>query len=167
MLGSEVHVEQFWQIKTNNHRDVNWSVLQWGGKVFESIHSFTPSQFNPYHKTIGEIMKPNFGASSLSCSANDNRSLLTKQRICIASPGDYDNNTQMIVKPKAPSYLSTLSRNPVNEQVIITNEQINRWIETECPWLTSWMLTSSPEIILSNLMIACLLCHNQNVTLDF
>ena len=29
------------------------------------------------------------------------------------------------------------------------------------------MLTSGPELSSSNLIIACLLCHNQNLTLNF
>ena len=33
--------------------------------------------------------------------------------------------------------------------------------KNECLWLTIWMLTSGPELSSSNLIIACLLCHNQ------
>ena len=39
--------------------------------------------------------------------------------------------------------------------------------ETEYLGLTSQMLTSGPESSSSNLIIACLLCHIQNLTLDF
>ena len=38
--------------------------------------------------------------------------------------------------------------------------------ETEYLGLTSRMLTSDPELISSNLIIACVLCHIQNLTLD-
>ena len=39
--------------------------------------------------------------------------------------------------------------------------------EIECLWLTIQMLASDPELSSSNLNIACLLCHNKNLTLDF
>ena len=42
----------------------------------------------------------------------------------------------------------------------------NKLTETECPWLTTQILASGPELSSSNLIIACLLCHNQNLTLD-
>ena len=38
---------------------------------------------------------------------------------------------------------------------------------TEYLKATSQMLTSGPELSSSNLIIACLLCHIQNLTLDF
>ena len=49
----------------------------------------------------------------------------------------------------------------------ITNEWMNKWTETKFPWLTIQMLISGPEISSSYLIIACLLCRNQNLTLNF